>query len=270
MATLAHDWHHAPRRTNARPSAGFMGACGALLVLSAAGTVISCTSMSTMEVVGGGSMSMAWMRMPGQTWPGAAASFLLMWVVMMVAMMLPSLAPVLWRYREAVAAVGEARHLGLSIASVGVGYFFVWALLGIAVYPLGALVAAGGMEEPAVARAVPVGAAGVVVLAGLLQFTAWKARRLSACREAPDHGPSGKGRAFQYGLRLGLDCSRCCANLMAIPLVLGVMDLPVMALVTAAISAERLLPRGDRIARSTGAFAIGAGLILVGKAAGLL
>ena len=51
---------------------------------------------------GGWTMSMAWMRMPGQTWLGAAASFLGMWVGMMVAMMLPSLVPVLWRYREPV------------------------------------------------------------------------------------------------------------------------------------------------------------------------
>src|SRR5512132_1143961 len=45
----------------------------------------------------------------GQTWPGAAAPFLGMWVVMMVAMMLPSLAPMLWRYRQAVGRTGETR-----------------------------------------------------------------------------------------------------------------------------------------------------------------
>jgi hypothetical protein len=47
--------------------------------------------------------------MPGQTWPGAAASFLGMWVVMMVAMMLPSLVPMLWRYRQALGRTGETR-----------------------------------------------------------------------------------------------------------------------------------------------------------------
>ena len=52
---------------------------------------------------------MAWMRMPGQTWSAAAASFLGMWVVMMVAMMLPSLVPMLWRYRQAVGRTGETR-----------------------------------------------------------------------------------------------------------------------------------------------------------------
>ena len=55
-------------------------------------------------------MSMTWMRTPGQTWPGAAASFLGMWVVMMVAMMLPSLVPMLWRYRQAVGRTDGA-HL---------------------------------------------------------------------------------------------------------------------------------------------------------------
>jgi predicted metal-binding membrane protein len=48
---------------------------------------------------GGWSMSMAWMRMPGQTWPGAAASFLCTWAVMMVAMTLPFSVLMLWRYR---------------------------------------------------------------------------------------------------------------------------------------------------------------------------
>ena len=57
---------------------------------------------------GGWTMSMAWMRMPGQTWLGFAASFLGMWVAMMVAMMLPSLVPMLWRYRASSAPPGEA------------------------------------------------------------------------------------------------------------------------------------------------------------------
>src|SRR6516165_12060734 len=76
------------------------------------------------------------MRMPGQTWLGAAASFLGMWAVMMVAMMLPSLAPMLWRYRQAVGRTGETR-LGRLTALVGVGYFFVWTAVGMAAFPLG-------------------------------------------------------------------------------------------------------------------------------------
>jgi predicted metal-binding membrane protein len=70
-------------------------------------------------------------------------------------------------------------------------------------------------------------------------------------------------------VRLGLDCSPCCANLMVILLVIGVMDLRAMALVTAAITAERLAPAGERVARAIGALTIGAGAILVARASGL-
>ena len=76
----------------------FLGVCALLFIASAAGTIVWCTSMSAMggmPMPGGWTMSMVWMRMPGQTWPGAAASFLGMWIVMMVAMMLPSLVPML-------------------------------------------------------------------------------------------------------------------------------------------------------------------------------
>ena len=105
-----------------------------LFAASAAVTIVWCASMSAMgemPMPGGWTMSMAWMRMPGQTWPGAAASFLGMWVVMMVAMMLPSLVPMLWRYRQAVGRTGETR-LGRLTALVGVGYFFVWTVFGMA------------------------------------------------------------------------------------------------------------------------------------------
>jgi hypothetical protein len=101
----------------------FCGVSALFFAASAAVTIVWCASMSAMNEMpmpGGWTMSMAWMRMPGQTWPGAAASFLGMWVVMMVAMMLPSLFPMLWRYRQAVGRTGMTR-LGRLTALVGVG-----------------------------------------------------------------------------------------------------------------------------------------------------
>src|ERR671937_2947229 len=111
----------------------FLSVSGLLFAASATATIVWCASMSGgMPMPGGLTMSMAWMRMPGQTWPAAAASFLGMWLVMMVAMMLPSLLPMLWRYRQAVGGTGETR-LGRLTALVGVGYMFVWTLFGMAI-----------------------------------------------------------------------------------------------------------------------------------------
>ena len=219
---------------------------------------------------GGWAMSMAWMRTPGQTWAGAAASFLGMWILMMVAMMLPSLVPMLRRYQKAVGP-GMAR-LGWGTTLVGAGYFAVWMAFGVVVFAPAVALAEIEMQHPALARAIPVVVGVVVLLAGLLQFTAWKARHLGCCREAPADGrklPAGAGPAWRHGLRLGLHCSYCCAGLMAILLVVGVMDLVTMVVVTAAITVERLAPAGVRVARVIGAVAVGIGLVLIARAVGL-
>ncbi|MEP6941301.1 MAG: DUF2182 domain-containing protein [Betaproteobacteria bacterium] len=252
----------------------FFGISALLFVASAAITIGWCASMSAMSgmaMPGGWTMSMAWMRMPGQTWPGAAASFLGMWIVMMVAMMLPSLVPMLRRYRQAVGRRGRTR-LGRLTARVGAGYFLVWTIFGMVAFPLGVALAAVEMQQPALARAVPIAVGVVVLIAGALQFSAWKARHLACCREAPGSGralPADAGTAWRHGLRLGLHCSYCCSGLMVILLVVGVMDLRAMAVVAAAITVERLAPAGERVARATGAVVIGAGLLLIAQAAGL-
>jgi predicted metal-binding membrane protein len=106
----------------------FLGACALLFVTSVAATIFWCGSMPEgMAMSGGWTMSMAWMRMPGQTWPGAAAAFLGMWIVMTVAMMLPALQAMLSVYRRSLRGLDEARRNGLT-ALAGSGYFFVWTL----------------------------------------------------------------------------------------------------------------------------------------------
>jgi predicted metal-binding membrane protein len=252
----------------------FFGVSALLFAASTTLTIVWCASMSAMgemPMPGGWTMSMAWMRMPGQTWTGAATSFLGMWVVMMVAMMLPSLVPMLWRYRQAVARTGETR-LGRLTALVGVGYFFVSTVFGMAAFPLGVALATVEMQRPALARAVPMAVGAVVLIAGALQFTAWKAHHLACCREAPGRGrtlPSDAGTAWRHGLRFGLHCNYCCAGLTVILLVIGVMDPRVMAAVAAAITIERLAPAGERVARAIGAVVVAAGVLLIARAAGL-
>jgi predicted metal-binding membrane protein len=252
----------------------FFGVSALLFAASAAMTIVWCASMSAMgemPMPGGWTMSMAWVRMCGQTWLGAAAPLLGMWVVMMVAMMLPSVVPMLWRYRQAVGRTGETR-LGRLTALVGAGYFLVWTVFGMAAFPLGVALAAVEMQQPELARAIPIGVGLVVLIAGALQLTAWKAHHLACCREAPGRGralPADAGTAWRHGLRLGLHCSYSCAGLTTILFVIGVMELRAMAVVTAAIAVERLAPAGERVARAIGGVAIGAGVLLIARAAGL-
>ena len=252
----------------------FFGVSALLFAAGAAVTIVRGRSMSAMggmPMPGGWTLSMAWMRMPGQTWPGAAAAFLGMWIAMMAAMMLPSLAPMLWRYRQAVVRTGGTR-LGRLTALAGVAYFTVWTAFGMAAFALGVVLAALEMHSPLLARAVPITVSVVVLIAGALRFTAWKAHHLACCRKAPGLGhalPADARTAWRRGLRLGLDCSYCCANLIAMLLVTGVMDLRAMAVVTAAITVERLAPGGEHMARGIGVVVIGAGLLLIARAAGL-
>jgi predicted metal-binding membrane protein len=161
--------------------------------------------------------------------------------------------------------------------------------------PLGFALAEAEMRYPALSRSVPTALGVVVLIAGLSQFTAWKAHHLACCRESSACArgyprelrrdpavaafgrgggrgrtlPADAGAAWRHGMRLGLHCSCSSAGLTAILLVMGVMDLRVMAVVTTAITAERLAPAGERVARAIGVIVVGTGMLLLARAAGL-
>jgi predicted metal-binding membrane protein len=215
---------------------------------SAVGTVYWCGSMQHMPgmaMPGGWTMSMAWMRMPGQGWIGAGTTFTAMWALMMVAMMMPVLLPELRGLRTRAAAVFAA------------GYFGVWTATGLLIFPFGIAYAELAMRSESVSRATPWLTAITVISAGALQFTRWKSRLLACCHgehrgcDAFAHGHAS-GSVLRAGARLGQRCVYCCANLTAVLLVMGVMDLRAMALTTMAISAERLMPAGGVTPRMIG------------------
>jgi predicted metal-binding membrane protein len=255
--------------------AAFAGMAALLFAASAAATVGWCLSMAGMGGIampGGWSVSGLWAPLCGQGWAATAASFVGMWTVMMATMMLPSLAPTLWRYAQALGARGEA-HVGRLTALAAAGYFLVWTSLGALVFGLCAAFSELAMRVPPVARAVPLLLAAVVLLAGAYQVSARKARHLACCRRVSQTGwpaQASAGTPWRQGIALGLQCIQACAGLTAILLVVGVMDLRAMAVVTATITAERLAPAGERIAWVAGAISVVTGVYLMGRAAWLL
>ena len=234
------------------------GVSALLFAASAALTIVWCASMSAtggMPMPGGWTMSMAWMRMPGQTWPGALTSFVGMWVVMMVAMMLPPLWPALAGFRRS-----------RLVALAGAGYFSVWALGGAGVFAVGSAVARTELHWPAVARLVPLGAAAALLAAGAIQVSPWKVRQLVLCRAccAPARGDAAA--AWLHGVRFGANCTLCCAGLMGVLLVGGMMNIAVVAGLAVAIAAERLGPRPDLVARAIGVAVMATGAVLLARA----
>jgi predicted metal-binding membrane protein len=203
----------------------------------------------------------------GQAWFGEVGAFIWMWVVMMMAMMMPSLVPALWRYRQAMEKPGNTR-LGWLTVLTGLGYFIVWTAIGGVVYLLKIAMAAAEVRFPELINAVPFAVAFVMLSVGALQFSAWKARHLACCRAPVCHLrlASDSVTAWRYGIRLGMHCANCCVGSTALLLVVGIMDLRAMALVTTAITAERFAPTAAPIAHTLGAMAIGAGLFMIAQA----
>jgi predicted metal-binding membrane protein len=225
----------------------FVAFCGVLFLGAASGTVTLSQSMDA------GHGWMMWMRSTGQTWMAAGGMFLGMWMVMMAAMMLPSLTLVLLRYREASAAAGDTR-ITRSTALMGIGYFTVWAVLGIVAYPLGAATAtvAGQLSLGPRAGSMAIGV--LVLIGGVLQLTQWNAHHVACCRELAVQRTwrSNGVTPWKQGLTLGVHCACCSALPMAILLMPGVMSLSTMSIVTVAITVERVAPRSARVARALG------------------
>ena len=260
------------RETGCRARIVFFGTAALLFAAAAAVTILSGAAMDTMGAVpmaGGWLLSGIWLLLCGQSWLETAGCFLGMWCVMMVAMMLPSLTPVLWRYREAAFKAGASRPGGLAVLA-GVGYCAVWTGLGLPVFLVGAALAEIALQFPGLGHLGPAASAFVVQMAGLSQFSRWKARRLAACSASRQQSqtPLNTLAVLRAGAALGLRCCLSCAGPMAILIAGGLMDLRLMLCVTLAITAERLLPPEMRIAQATGAGMSAAGLLLLLRSLG--
>ena len=170
------------------------------------------------------------------------ATSALMTVAMMVAMMLPSIAPTLWRYHRD----------GGRTTLFAMGYVSVWSAIALALFAMSMLISPFG----------PWATGAVVLCAGALQRSPWKARQLRRCRASCVAVRSGVAAQWQDGCRFGIECALSCAAPMAVLFATGLMNTSMMLAVTAVITAERVTPVGDRLARLTGSLALIVGLIM--------
>jgi len=177
------------------------------------------------------------------------------WLLMIVAMMLPTTLPLLEKFRRMTSGRGDA---GVLLALVVAGYVGVWFAFGLAAHALDRLLLDATPDSPwLVANGWIVGAA-VIGGAGLFQFTALKRRCLDQCRTplsfVMQHWRGGHERrsALALGLHHGAFCLGCCWALMLLMFVVGTGSIGWMLALGAAMAVEKNMPWGKRISTPLG------------------
>ena len=221
--------------------------------------------------MGGAMASMAMPSMPGRAASGGPALVWLigMWAIMMVAMMLPSAAPMILLFAIVARQRRAQGRPAVPVAVFTAGYLLAWtgyaAVAATAQWELHRL----ALLSPAMASASPVLAGGLLIAAGVYQWLPVKGTCLSHCRSPigffTTEWREGLGGALTMGLRHGTYCVGCCWLLMALLFVAGVMNLLWVAAIAAFVLLEKLFPRGLLIGRVAGVAMIVWGVLLIGS-----
>ena len=214
-----------------------------------------------------GSMAMDGAMMGMQAW--SAVDGLLMWsmwAVMMIAMMVPSAAPMVLVFARMDRAKGSGRPYGTSTL-FALGYVLVWAGFSVA-----ATIMQWGLQNAALLSPMMVSTSAVLggvlfIAAGVYQWTPLKYACLRHCRTPVSfimgHWRPGPGGAFRMGVGHGAFCLGCCGFVMGLLFVGGVMNLAWVAAITVFVVAEKLLPKGEWVARVGGIAMVAAGIYLL-------
>ena len=179
-----------------------------------------------------------------------------MWAIMMVAMMLPSVTPMVLLYRQVVAGREPCASPAVRTALFLLGYLLAWSGFSVAATGVQWWLHEAAVLSPAMQITAPIIGAMTLALAGLYQWSPLKRACLSHCRSPLafllNSWRSSMAGSVAMGVRHGLYCTGCCWLLMAILFVVGVMNLAWVAAITLFVLLEKVVPGGIRIARASG------------------
>ena len=218
-----------------------------------------------------GSMADAMSRPSMIRWSAADFVFMfVMWAVMMFAMMLPSVTPTVMIF----ARVREKREAaGRPFAPTGAfvsGYLLAWVGFSLLATVANWGLHTGGVMSSMMGNVAPVTGGALLVAAGAFQWTALKNACLNHCRSPMSFlmhcWRDGNSGAALMGLHHGVYCLGCCWLLMVLLFVLGVMNLPWVAVLTIVVLAEKTLPRGESMSRGLGLLLVAWGAWLIAAA----
>ncbi len=201
----------------------------------------------------------AWSAMDG-------ALMFVMWAVMMAGMMLPGAAPTVLMFAKVARGPAGGGTPRLSTGLFASGYLLAWTG-----FSMGATALQWGLQQaallsPAMVSTSTVLGGALLIAAGLYQWTPLKNACLRHCRSPMaflmQHWRPGPAGALRMGFGHGAFCLGCCWAVMGLLFVGGVMNLGLVAAITAFVAAEKLLPKGQWIARLGGGAMTGAGIYL--------
>jgi predicted metal-binding membrane protein len=187
---------------------------------------------------------------PG-TDPGSLSFYVVSWVVMMAAMMFPSIAPMVLTFGFVQRRRRDRDAIARTVSSwvFVAGYLLTWTAFGLLAYGLYAGVHSLSISELSWHRGGPYLAGGVLIAAAIYQLTPVKDACLRRCRAPLDfvltHWREGPSGALWMGVVHGAWCVGCCWGLMAALFALGVMSVPWMVVIAGMIAVEKLLPRKE-------------------------
>jgi predicted metal-binding membrane protein len=195
----------------------------------------------------------------------ALLPFLGLWVVMMAAMMLPSVAPVAVLWTRSITGVSAGPGRLLRMTAFLTGYLLAWAVVGTAAFA--ALAGTGRLLTGSPTAANCLGA-GIFVAAGVYQLTSWKDWCLRRCRSPIGAlmyylGFKGRSRDLRVGLHHGATCVGCCWGLMIVLIAVGVMNVAVMAALAVVIFAEKLWRYGKPFGQAVGVLLVAIGVLAI-------
>ena len=197
----------------------------------------------------------------------SAGLFMMTWVVMMIAMMFPTAAPMILMFTSVSAGKRRQSQVFVPTWVFVSAYLLIWTLFGLVAYPL-ALFAERLAEQSMwlMTNAPRIGGV-LLVVAGLYQLSPLKHLCLAKCRTPLQFILSfwrdGYGGAFRMGFVHGAYCLGCCWFLFVLLFPLGIMNIAVMALLTALIYAEKSFPLGRQISQIAGMALIVYGVIVI-------
>ena len=199
--------------------------------------------------------------------PWTSVDFLMMctmWAVMMVAMMLPSAAPMILLYATVIRKQGAKGHSFAPTSIFASGYLAAWAAFSLAATVLQWSLDQTALLSPMIVVSSPLLGGLLLVAAGLYQATSLKQACLAHCRSPIAFLSSswrpGRGGAFLMGLHHGAFCVGCCWFLMGLLFFGGVMNLLWVAAIAVYVLLEKVVPCGPLLGRVTGALLVVGGI----------